>query len=286
MKYLFRYMTLLKQSEIVIPNKTVCLTVFAIIFSLFISCQNTVLFYPEQEVSLFTRMPFNRADTIHEAMPSLGYGAVFCQENGFVSYPALYLSNDDEITGESFVLLGFPKVVPENQNYQYILELSVNYAQRQLNNLEVRLYPILKTWNSNTINYLQFKSGEYIKEDLFLRYYFSLDKVRLPEKIKSLPFECVPQTLQFDLTPLKNEMTDWYGIAIFLASMGNSDYITSGKGRMVCSSGSLELIPSYWQKWNGITDDSFSIPYGKWLAVKNKLYSRKKYCPVLKVLYK
>lgn len=279
-------MTLLKQSEIVIQNraKAVYSAVCMIILSLLVSCRNIVQFYPEQEVSLFTRLPFNRADTIHEAMPGLGYGAVFCQEDGFVSYPALYLSNDDEITGESFVLLGFPKVVSENQNAQYILELSINYAQRQLNNLEVRLYPMLKAWNSQTITYSQFKSGEYIRENLFLRYYFSLDEVRLPEKIKSLPFERIPQTLQFDLTPLKNEVADWYGIAIFLASMGNNDYITSGKGRMVCSSGNLELIPSCWQKWNGMADNSFSIPYGKWLTVKNKLYCRKKYCPVLKVL--
>lgn len=286
MKYLFLYMTLSKQSEIVIRNKVVCYIVFVIILSLFVSCQNTVRFYPEQEVSLFTQLPFYRADTIHEAAPGLGYGAVFCQESGFVSYPALYLSNDDEIMGESFILLGFPKVVLGKQNARYILELSVNYAQRQLNNLEVRLYPILKAWNSETINYSQFKSGEYIKEDLFLRYYFSLAAVRLPERVKSLPFEHIPQTLQFDLTSLKNEMTDWNGIAIFLASTGNSDYITSGKGKMVCSSGSLELIPSCWYEWNGITDSSFSIPYGKWLYVKNKLYCRKKYCPVLKVFYK
>ncbi|MCH5149766.1 MAG: hypothetical protein J1G30_03780 [Spirochaetales bacterium] len=275
-------MMLSEQSEVVIRNKAVCSAVI-ILLSLFISCRNSVQIYPEQEVSLFTELPFYRADTIHEAAPYLGYGAVFCQEDGFVSYPALYLSNDDETAGESFVLLGFPKVISENRNSQYILELSVNYAQRQLNNLEIRLYPILKAWDSHTITYSQFEAGEYIKESLFLRYYFSLNEVRLPEKIKSLPFERIPQTLQFDVTPLKNEAAQWYGIAIFIASTGNSDYITSGKGKMVCSSGNVELIPSYWQKWNGTTDDSFSIPYGKWLAVKNKLYCRKKYCPVLKV---
>lgn len=275
-------MMLSEQSEVVIRNKAVCSAVI-ILLSLFVSCRNSVQIYPEQEVSLFTELPFYRADTIHEAAPYLGYGAVFCQEDGFVSYPALYLSNDDETAGESFVLLGFPKVISENRNSQYILELSVNYAQWQLNNLEIRLYPILKAWDSHTITYSQFEAGEYIKESLFLRYYFSLNEVRLPEKIKSLPFERIPQTLQFDVTPLKNEAAQWYGIAIFIASTGNSDYITSGKEKMVCSSGNVELIPSYWQKWNGTTDDSFSIPYGKWLAVKNKLYCRKKYCPVLKV---
>lgn len=278
-------MTLLKRLETVIRNKAVFYAVFAIV-SLFVSCRDSARFYPEQEVSLFTELPFCRADTIHEAAPGLGYGAAFCQENGFVSYPALYLSNDDEITGESFILLGFPKVADENQSARYVLELSVNYAQRQLNNLEIRLYPIVKAWNAQTINYSQFKAGEYIKEDLFLRYYFSLEAVRLPEKIKSLPFECVPQTLQFDLTPLKNEMAAWHGVAVFVASTGNSDYITSGKGKMVCSSGSLELIPSCWNEWNGIADSSFSIPYGEWLYVKNKLYRKKKYCPVLKVFYK
>lgn len=279
-------MTLSKQLKIVTRNrsKAVCSAVCIILLNVLASCRNVVQLYPEQEVSLFTGLPFCRADTIHEVAPRLGYGAVFCQENGFVSYPALYLSNDDETTGESFVLLGFPRIAPENQKSQYILELSIQYAQRQLNNLEVRLYPIVKAWNAGTITYSQFKAGEYIKENSFLRYYFSLDEVRLPEKIKSLPFERVPQTLQFDLTPLKNEAANWHGIAIFLASMGNDDYVTSGKGKMVCSSGSLELIPSCWQEWNGAADGSFSIPYGKWLAVKNKLYRRKKYCPVLKVL--
>ena len=61
---------------------------------------------------------------------------------------------------------------------------------------------------SNKITYSQFNSGNYIKDDLFLRYYFSLEKVRLPEKIKFLPFENKPQILQCDLTPLKNVTAD------------------------------------------------------------------------------
>lgn len=260
--------------------------IFIIVLFQVISCQNAVEFYPEQEVSLFTGLPLNRADTIHEMSPGLGYGAVFCQENGFVSYPALYLSNDDEITGESFVLMDFPEMTSDNQNTEYILELPINYVQRRLNNLEIRLYPILKLWDSEKITYSEFSSGKYIKDDLFLRYYFSLEKVRLPEKIKALPFETKPQILQCDLTPLKNEMKNWHGIAIFFASIGNSDYITSGAGNMICSSGSVELIPSCWQEWNGVTDSSFSIPYGNWISIRNKLYRKGKYRPVLKTFYK
>lgn len=279
-------MTLLKQSEIVTQNKIMRVVIFIIAIWLMVSCQNIGQIYPEQEVSLFTGLPTNRADTIHEMAPGFGYGAIFCQENGFISYPALYLSNDDEIFGESFVLLGFSKITSDESDIQYVLELPVNYAQRQLNNLEIRLYPIFKPWDSNKITYSHFNSGNYIKDDLFLRYYFSLEKVRLPEKIKFLPFENKPQILQCDLTPLKNEMSKWYGVAIFFASTGNSDYITSGKGKMVCSSGSVELIPSCWQNWSGITDESFSLPYGKWLPVKNKLYRTGKYSPVLKTFYK
>ena len=279
-------MILLKQSEIDILNKVMYFAIFIIVLFQVISCQNAVEIYPEQEVSLFTGLPLKRADTIHEMSPGLGYGAVFCQENGFVSYPALYLSNDDEITGESFVLMDFPEVTSDNQNTEYILELPVNYVQHRLNNLEIRLYPILKLWDSEKITYSEFSRGKYIKDDLFLRYYFSLEKVRLPEKIKVLPFETKPQILQCDLTPLKNEMKNWHGIAIFFASIGNSDYITSGAGNMICSSGSVELIPSCWQEWNGVTDKSFSIPYGDWIAIKNKLYRKGKYRPVLKTFYK
>ena len=279
-------MILLKQSEIDILNKVMYFVIFIIVLFQVISCQNAVEIYPEQEVSLFTGLPLNRADTIHEMSPGLGYGAVFCQENGFVSYPALYLSNDDEITGESFVLMDFPEVTSDNQNTGYILELPITYVQRRLNNLEIRLYPILKLWDSEKITYSEFSSGKYIKDDLFLRYYFSLEKVRLPEKIKALPFETKPQILQCDLTPLKNEMKNWHGIAIFFASIGNSDYITSGAGNMICSSVSVELIPSCWQEWNGVTDSSFSIPYGNWISIRNKLYRKGKYRPVLKTFYK
>jgi hypothetical protein len=279
-------MTLSKQSEIVILSKLMRLIVFILAALLLLGCQNVVHIYPQQEVSLFSGLPDNRADTIHEMAPGFGYGAVFCQENGFVSYPALYLSNDDLITGESFVLLDFAKIQANEKKAEYILELTVNYAQRRLDNLEVRLYPILKEWNAGKITYSQFKSDNFIKEDLFLRYYFSIDKVRLPEKIKSLPFEKRPQILQCDLTPLKDEMTKWYGVAIFFASVGNEDYITSGVGRMICSSGSVELIPSCWQYWQGVADNSFAIEYGVWLSVKNKLYQKKKYSPVLKTFYK
>ena len=278
-------MILLKQSEIDILNKAMRFAIFIIVLFQIISCQNVVENYPKQEVSLFTGLPFNRADTIHEMSPGLGYGAVFCQENGFVSYPALYLSNDDELTGESFIMLDFPEVTSDCQNAEYILELPINYVQRRLNNLEIRLYPILKPWDSEKITYSEVKSGEYIKDDLFLRYYFSLEKVRLPEKIKVLPFEKRPQILQCNLTPLKNEMKNWHGIAIFFASVGNSDYITSGTGNMICSSGSVELIPSCWQEWNGVPDKTFSIPYGDWISIKNKLYRKGKYRPVLKTFY-
>ena len=144
-------MTLLKQSEIVTQNKIMRVVIFIIAIWLMVSCQNIGQIYPEQEVSLFTGLPTNRADTIHEMAPGFGYGAIFCQENGFISYPALYLSNDDEIFGEFFVLLGFSKITSDESDIQYVLELPVNYAQRQLNNLEIRLYPIFKPWDSNKI---------------------------------------------------------------------------------------------------------------------------------------
>lgn len=252
--------------------------ILAFIFLLTLaSCKKKLFLYPSQNITLYSLESEDIENIVLNGEDKLTGTNCFYQDGKIVSYPALYLSNRDPLSGKNLILLDFPL---QGQSADSIhLELYINYAESTLYNLELKFYPILKEWNKNTICYSQLFEENYLNEHYFIRYYFQIEGTPLPERIKEIPLQRQGQFLICDLTPLKHSLPlqQWHGIAVIPADFHEYTYVTHNQAKQIAPTGTIEIASAEWENWDGLPKAASA----KQLKIKNRGYQKKKYLPKL-----
>ncbi|HBD94318.1 MAG: hypothetical protein A2015_00160 [Spirochaetes bacterium GWF1_31_7] len=240
------------------------------------NCAGREILYPGLTCSLFSDLPEVIAFGDNETGKNSGYGHITYNADGAVTYPALFLSNNDAITGNAIILITDYTI---NKKYPSLhFQMYLNYAEKNLKNLEIDVIPLLKPVNANNLSYDLLINHNYLNTDKKVTFYFTIDKTITDYTISSIPLDRSNRYLQFNLKELQNDIE--YGFVLYTPFINEPGYITSEKG-IVTHTGTLEFASNTWETWNGTVPDSFTVEEYRWKNIKNEGYKTKKYSPAL-----
>lgn len=259
----------------------------AVLFTLF-SCSSRFVLIPRYDVTVFEN---GMVSTGHnEASPGSGYGGVIYESGSAVTYPSLYLTNSDPVSGSSAILLGGFNVTKKDIKIKkaYLI-LSVNYSAETLKDVSISISPILKYWEEGYLSYKFIEDAAPSDSGLKKDFYFNIDKTPVTYKYDSVPFSVWNTSVTFDITGIVKGWTDGsvpnYGLAIRTAARGAPGYKTVTNKDMISDVAMIEFIPVELFDWNGTVPSYFRSNSGTWKKLKNNAFNKVELTPRIIVEY-
>lgn len=248
----------------------------------FLSCRNdNVLFYPEYAVNLFSNYPDLKSDGSGEFKKGRGYGSISYQPDGAVTYPSLYLSNEDPINGREIIFISGYEI--EKDFRKLYFKLNINYIEKDLKNLEIRLIPVKEKPPLNELNYKTLTSDETADYQNQFKYYFTLRRSKINYYIEEIPLDKSKRELIFNITNAIPFIRN--GFLLIIPDRSAPDYITSSRS-ILSDSGILEFASPEWEYFDGHIPEHFTINNYKWKSIINRGYGSKKYSPEFRGILK
>ena len=251
-----------------------------LLLSLLFSCSNEVFFYAQGNSTLFSDAQVDIATGKNQPFRGVGYGSVFFQNGRIGSYPAMYLSNDDPVAGENIVILSFDSVFYSSSK-QIELELFFHSIEKSLKNLELLFIPIVKPFDIQTLTYSRYSNDKSLSlRKRTLHYFFQVDAILLPEKIKRIP-ATTGAFINVDISAWKDlfDNDSFYGIAIEVQNYSRLNYQTADSNNVITGSGIIEIASVQWESWSGVVDDSFYSRGHEWELIENRAFHSREYTP-------
>jgi len=278
-------------------NRQNIILIFAFILLTNISCSNKIVIRATKDAALLNNHPKKNFSGKKEAIRNIGYITKKRTQNGFITYPAMYLySGLENNIKESFVLGGFDLSDFNSSVKHASLKFFINYSSTIRNNLCVFVRQLARDWDENNITYNDvYKSTKpnagftdivNSKESDTKLIVFDV-KENNTEDIDSIPFNNAKRTVSIDVTDIVNKWINDpasnHGFLIDPMWMNDFRYITTNEYKEISDFGIIEVASSEWFNWDGVIPESFVLKEGKWKNVKNKALNKTRYIPRLEI---
>lgn len=271
-----------------------------VVIILICSCKKKVLIPATKDALLSSDMPDTNYSGKHEAVPGKGYGVKKRVRDGFVTYPALYLSSSDENTAkDAFILGGFDLGAIQGEVVYARLKFFINYASVDMRNVCIFVRPVVKAWDETTITfhdiYKSVNMGSLYTDmvdyhdEKGLIIVFDLHKSS-SEDFTILPCPGSRRIVSINVTKIiKRWVQDpdmYHGLLVDPMWRDDFRYVTTNKSKQIADFGVIEVGTSEWYTWDGMVPNDFTIDEYDWVDVRNESRGRMMYVPHLEVHYK
>ncbi len=254
----------------------------------FFSCSSRFVLIPRYDVTVFEN---GMVSTGHnEAARGSGYGGVIYDSGSAITYPSLYLTNSDPVSGSSAILMGGFNVIKKDIKIKkaYLI-LSVNYSAEALKNVSISISPVLKYWEEGNVSYKFAEETASSSSTLKKDFYFNIDKTSVSYTYDSVPLSHRKTSVTFDITGIVKGWSEGsipnYGLAIRTTARGAAGYKTVTNKNLVSDVAMIEFVPVELFDWNGTVPSYFRSNSGTWKKLKNNAFNKVELIPRIIVEY-
>jgi len=272
---------------------------FLIIIILIIGCSRKIIIPANKDVYLSSQYPNLNFSGKNEPLSGKGFGNRRYTNNGYVSYPIMYLYSGDESSDsvkESFAVGGFDFSKIEGKVLDVKFKFFINYSSNKRKNVCINIRELTADWDDTSLTYLDvYKTSEIgagftnlvdsdIKKNKFALFNIKRQEI---ENLNIIPFLGSYKTVSIDVTsilmPYIKNKKPFYGFLIDPVWYNSRKYCTTNEYGELSDFGIVEIASSEWLSWNGEIPERFNKDNKTWIKIKNYAKGNVDYCPRLEI---